>query len=291
MDGRIGDTLLQSGKYDKVYIVNIAVGGVPLAWWLSTALPSAYLGGVPRNEDNFPYVNNRLFERLQFAVSKANDLGFKFTHVLYGAGESDSIAPNITPSDVYQSRFAQLRTDLKTLGVTAPIFISKTSYFVNPPYTVDSITNAQQTIVNNYSDVYLGPNTDLYGDGYRWDHLHFKTSGLNAIGNTWGNTIVNTLTSFDPVAPEFSINTSTNELSLNISDYNGISTNITIIQKKGQLWTGTESLLTSNSIQAEFIRDRKSLLPDIYYYGGDSVLKDNDNAIITDDNDQPLEGY
>ena len=80
-------------------------------------------------------------------------------------------------------------------------------------------------------------------------------------------------------------------MSLNISDYNGIATDITIIQKKGQLWTGTESLLTSNAIQAEFLRDRKSLLPDIYYYGGDSVLKDNDNAIITDDNDQPLEGY
>jgi len=291
MDGRIGDTLLQSGKYDKVYIVNVAVGGIPLAWWLSTALPSAYLGGVPRNEDNFPYVNNRLFERLQFAVSKANELGFEFTHVLYGAGESDSIAPNITPSDVYQSRFAQLRNELRTLGVTAPIFISKTSYFVNPPYTTDIITNAQQAIVNNYSDVYLGPNTDLYGDSYRWDHLHFKTSGLSAIGSTWGNTIVDTLTSFDPVAPEFSINTSTNELLLNISDYNGIPTNITIIQKKGQIWTGTESLLTSNVIQAEFLQDRKSLLPDIYYYGGESVLKDNDNVIITDDNDQPLEGY
>ena len=91
--------------------------------------------------------------------------------------------------------------------------------------------------------------------------------------------------------PEFSINTSTNVLTLNISDYNGINTDITIVQRKGYVWTGTESLLTSNVVQAEFLRNRKSLLPDIYYYGGESVIKDNDNVILTDDNDQPLEGY
>ena len=300
MDGRIGDELLQSGNYDKVYIVNISVGGADLKMWLSNTEPSYYpsfYSGIPRGEDNFPYTDTKLYERLQFAVNKADKSGFKFTHVLLGIGESDATFPNFTSFEDYQGRFSQFRNDLRMLGVDAPIYISKTSYTIYDPWngsitsTNSTTTNAQQNIVDTYSDVYLGPNTDNYGDIYRWDHLHFKTSGLNAIGNAWGNTILTTFTGFNPNAPEFSINTSTNQLSLNIPDYNGITTDITIVQRKGQIWTGTESLLTSNVIQAEFLRKRKSILPDIYYYGGESVLRDNNNIIITDDNNQPLEGY
>ena len=91
--------------------------------------------------------------------------------------------------------------------------------------------------------------------------------------------------------PEFSINTATNTLTLNVSDYNGIKTDITIVQRKGHIWTGTESLLTSNVVQAEFIRDKKSMLPNQYYYGGEPALRDQDNNIITDNNLTPLEGY
>ena len=91
--------------------------------------------------------------------------------------------------------------------------------------------------------------------------------------------------------PEFSINTATNELTLNILDYNGIVTDITIVQRKGYIWTGTESLLTSNVVQAEFLRDKKSMLPNIYYYGGEATLRDRNNTILSDDNNKPLEGY
>jgi len=293
MDGRIGDILLNSGEYDEVYIVNVSVGGTELGWWLSTALSSDYNGGTPRGEDNFSYTNNKLYERLQFAVNKSNDKGFKFTHVLLGIGESDSI--NFISSANYFDHFSKFKTDIRNLGIDAPIYISKTSYvsYLDGALisTRSELIECQQNIINEYSDVYFGAYTDQYGDNYRWDHLHFKIAGLNAVASDWGNSIITAITSFNPNAPEFSINTATNELSLNISDYNGISTNITIVQRKGHIWTGTESLLTSNSIQAEFLRDRKSTLPDIYYYGGDTVIRDNNNSIITDDNNQPLEGY
>jgi hypothetical protein len=68
--------------------------------------------------------------------------------------------------------------------------------------------------------------------------------------------------------PEFSITTSTYELVLNISDITSTDTNLTIVQRKGYIWTGTESLLTSDVIQAHFLREREASLPDIFYYGG-----------------------
>ena len=90
--------------------------------------------------------------------------------------------------------------------------------------------------------------------------------------------IVNdTAISYDPISislvtlpPEFTITTATNTLILNISDTNGIKTDITIVQKRSCVWTGTNkvSLITSTATQAIFMRDKEAVLPDKYYYGG-----------------------
>jgi hypothetical protein len=274
--------------YDNVYIVNIAVGGVPLRWWLSTALTTDYYKNVPRGEDNFPYQHNRLFERIEFAVNKSKKFKFNFTHVFMDEGEADASSSTL-PAD-YKAQFAQFKNEIKNLGIDAPVYMSKTSYTPSA-LTNSTMINTQQEIINTYVDVYNGPNTDNYIAGYRWDTLHFNVAGLDAIGKDWGNAVVSQEKLLEPIAPEFSINTSTYELSLNILDYNGIATDITIVQKKGQIWTGTESLLTSNVVQAEFLRKKKSLLPDIYYYGGDAAIKDQYDVTLTDENDQPLEGY
>jgi len=193
MDGRIGDAIIAGGAYTAVKIVNVAVGGTPIGWWLSTASPTDYYGGVPRGEDNFSYTNTKLYERIQYAATTATTQGFAFTHVLLGIGESDATYPNFTPAATYQSRFAQFKTDLTNLGITAPIWISQTSYTLdgNSNVTTNStITNAQQVIVDTYSNVYAGPNTDYYADSYRHDHLHFNTTGLTNIAADWGAQIL-----------------------------------------------------------------------------------------------------
>lgn len=81
--------------------------------------------------------------------------------------------------------------------------------------------------------------------------------------------------SYDPtdeslitVDPEFSITTSTQKLELNIADGVVPGIEIAVIQRKGYIWSGTESLTTSPVIQAKFLRERKAELPDRYYYGG-----------------------
>jgi hypothetical protein len=91
--------------------------------------------------------------------------------------------------------------------------------------------------------------------------------------------------------PEFTI-TATNKLVLNIAEAITTGTRITIVKKEGALWTGTEatSLISSTATQADFLRSRPAELPDIYFYGGDSVIFENSNA-LTDENGEPLEGY
>jgi hypothetical protein len=89
--------------------------------------------------------------------------------------------------------------------------------------------------------------------------------------------------------PEFSVNTSTQELTLNIGEYITSGTQVTIVQRKGYIWTGTESLITSSVKQAHFIREKEAELPDIYYYSGDKTITDNSYDPLTDDNGDTLE--
>jgi hypothetical protein len=69
--------------------------------------------------------------------------------------------------------------------------------------------------------------------------------------------------------PEFTVTTSTQQLTLNIAEEITTGTRITVVKKEGALWTGTEatSLLSSTAPQAEFLRVRMAELPNKYFYG------------------------
>jgi len=92
--------------------------------------------------------------------------------------------------------------------------------------------------------------------------------------------------------PEFSINSlgSTQTITLNIQNVEpGVQ--LTLIQKKGYVWTMTESLLTSQSVQARFIRNFPAELPDWYFYGGDPRLLDGNYEPLEDGDGQSLRRY
>jgi hypothetical protein len=92
------------------------------------------------------------------------------------------------------------------------------------------------------------------------------------------------------LAPEFSINTSTQELTLNIDEEIVSGTRITVMKRETERWT-EDSLLTSNVQQAMFLRARPAELPDSYYYGGELDLTDENSAPLTDDNGDSLQGF
>jgi len=196
-----------------------------------------------------------------------------------------------------------------TLG-TGPALISESetkvidqSILQSIPY--QDVTLIQNIITTNTSTYNINTTTNLetYGDGIVF------TEGINAVDQIsvyYGgrplrkNTIIvhdssipyyPTAESLITLAPEFTVNTVTSEIVLNIE--NGVAENIklTLVQRKGAVWTGTESLLTSPVIQAVFLRDKQAELPDIYYYGGDPTLIDSDFIAITNEDGDPIEGY
>lgn len=86
------------------------------------------------------------------------------------------------------------------------------------------------------------------------------------------------------IGPDFYVSTSslsTQTIVLNIGDRLEPGVRLDIIHRKGRIWTGTESLITSRVQQARFIRSKEADLPDTYFYGGDPRLLDHDFEPIT----------
>jgi hypothetical protein len=114
-----------------------------------------------------------------------------------------------------------------------------------------------------------------------------------------------TSTSLVTLDPEFAVvynsSTENHELQLNIEGFvPGVR--LEIEQRTGQFWQPIEetsanewviksSLLTAVTPQAMFIQQKTTELPDSYYYGGNPILTDNNNFELTDDNNNPIEGY
>jgi hypothetical protein len=161
---------------------------------------------------------------------------------------------------------------LDTVLVQSTITTTSTSYAINTA----TIALSTASVAENQVSIYYG------GRLLRKSSVEVHDSSLSFDSTT---------TSVVTLDPEFSINTLTNELQLNISNGVVSGLELKIVQKIGQVWTGTESLLTSDAIQAKFLRAKGAELPDIYYYGGDPVLLEESYLPITNDNDEPLEGY
>jgi hypothetical protein len=106
----------------------------------------------------------------------------------------------------------------------------------------------------------------------------------------------------DYVPPEFTINTSTQAVTLNIEG--GISSNVKlqIVKKefnKAEVWNDVDpsdakrtlSIMDSTSTQATFLQSEPAELPDKYYFGGDIALVTSGGSPLTDINNEPLEGF
>lgn len=108
-------------------------------------------------------------------------------------------------------------------------------------------------------------------------------------------------TGLDYYPPEFSVNTSTQQLILNV--VNGVKSGIkiTIVKKdfrRDSSWNNeittatTLSLLDSTTRQAKFLQMQPAELPNDYYYGGSIMLTDESEQPLLDNNGDPLEeGY
>jgi hypothetical protein len=121
--------------------------------------------------------------------------------------------------------------------------------------------------------------------------LRKNTSTVHNLDISYNSTAESVYT----IPPEFTVvyNSGTGDYEVNITvDDFRLGTRIDIEQKTGSMWHAPgDSILISNSIQAEFLRAKTTNLPDSYYYGGNPVLTDDTNFELTDEDNNPLEGY
>jgi hypothetical protein len=153
------------------------------------------------------------------------------------------------------------------------------------------------TLVGSLSSELNLPLTSSIGDAYR-------ITSNNKVWVQSGSTEVDAIHGFvyrglHYIESEFTINTSTQVISLNIAEPIIDNVKLTIVKKdfaRNTVWNDeitsvqTASLLDSTTKQAKFLKEKPAELPNIYYYGGQPVLQADGGDLLTDDDRNPLEG-
>jgi len=183
MDGLIGDNILNKTSYTKINIYNVAVDGTRIGEWRADASSSAYGGSI---YDDFNYSNNKLFERVEFAKQQADFDNNPITHVFIHIGESDGLEG--TTKAQYKADMLAFIQDLRDIGIDAHIVLAKGTYFVGS--TDFEIRQAIDELISENDFIYPGPDTDQYGSSFRYDNVHFNSSGLTQVASDWGDFVL-----------------------------------------------------------------------------------------------------
>lgn len=168
---RLGDMLIDSGLYDKVIFVPIAVGGSAIERW----------------------VTGDCHEKLEQTLKQLNSQDVALTHIFWHQGETDNILNTATGK--YKEHLAAILRTLRK-SQSADFYISLASYHPAPttkPLGVDSvIRNAQKEFINENNGVLAGPDTDtLIHAIHRYDSVHFSDFGMATYAQLWFRAILN----------------------------------------------------------------------------------------------------
>jgi hypothetical protein len=106
--------------------------------------------------------------------------------ILWHQGESD-LASGTTTEDYTSMLNEVIMGSRIAAGWDIPWVVARASYL--PGFSAESlavIVDAQQTVIDNDSLTYLGPDTDnLIGDSWRYDTVHFNGEGLREHARLW----------------------------------------------------------------------------------------------------------
>ena len=170
------------------------------------------------------------------------------------------------------------------------------TYYQDITVSYDS-PEADLTAVGTTSTAALLPGTAEYGTSY-------VVTTTNQVWVYTGSKEVSAVNGFvyhglNYLPAEFSVNTSTNEITLNIQDGVQEGVKLTIVKRefdRADVWNtevssaSTLSLLDSDTVPAKFLQTQPAELPDNYYYGGDTAITNVAGIALTDNENSPLEG-
>lgn len=157
---RLADKLIAAGRYRRVVIAPIAVGGTGIRRWTH--------GGD-------------LHARIGKAIGGLASAGLEPTVVLWHQGENDARGMK---GDEYIQHFAGVLRGIRDAGSDAPVYVAVASICGNAGS--DEIRAAQREIPQRFPGVRPGPNTDEL-DRFRWrrDLCHFSAEGLERHAALW----------------------------------------------------------------------------------------------------------
>ena len=199
------------------------------------------------------------------------------------ANDGITLSASIDPNDqilVYYGGRLLRKTGVFTHDITmsydSPVLstVSITATTIGLPYT-EVLGTAYIVTATNYVWVYSNSNKEDAVNGYEYTGLRY-------------------------LPPEFTVNTITNQIVLNIEEGVQAGIKLTVIKRdfaRTAVWNTEEttsttvSLMESETTPARFLQARPAELPDKYYYGGDPALTEDSGFAILDEDNDPLEGY
>lgn len=107
-----------------------------------------------------------------WSTQKIDTTGYDY--ILFHQGESDSI---------YGTSRMEYKRLFLMMGLDIPIYLARASYSLGVT-SVDVIT-AQNELIEEGDNIYIGPNTDMLGAEYRYDNIHFNYEGLKKHAEMW----------------------------------------------------------------------------------------------------------
>jgi hypothetical protein len=166
MWGRLGDRLIEAGKYKSVLFVPIAFGGTYIKDWAP--------GG-------------QCYRRLRFALTRLERAGTDVDALCWHQGEADANHTKLS-ADEYKRYFLKMVRGIRIVGVRAPIYIAIASLCENaahPHQNREQIRLAQKELVSLPDRLMAGPDTDRFDGEHRRDGCHFSKSGLDLAARAW----------------------------------------------------------------------------------------------------------
>ncbi len=168
--GMVGDKLIEKGVYNEVIFSNCGWGGTTI------------------NELKEGEIFDYLVQNYSLMMEKYG----RVDGILFHQGESDNI--NGGPESYYGS-FVNFIDNLKLKGINTNVYLSRVSFCgVHYPLN-DRLTTVQNRLINDLSNVFEGPNTDLLSEPkFRLpDNCHFSLLGYDRFSDMWVTSLEKTL--------------------------------------------------------------------------------------------------
>ncbi|HWZ39866.1 MAG TPA: sialate O-acetylesterase [Bradyrhizobium sp.] len=160
---RLGDILIEDGRYSRVILVPIAVAAASLST-----------------------LNNEHAGRIENAILKLKAAALTPTHFLFQQGEKDAVLT--TTQEQYVLLLHQLVARFRAAGFDAPFYLSRsTKCDIADPKNVAAVRAAQESAVDASLNIRQGPDTDLIGNDGRNpdDGCHMNQAGTLANAALW----------------------------------------------------------------------------------------------------------